>query len=106
MVWPKRFGCTRGYRAFRDGMRRYYRDHYTLPPAAKNLGTTHITNGCYRLRPVGWNIDEAAGTLAAYCVDRGVPPRAVLARPEHLRDIQALLGRQGVELAWPRIGPV
>ena len=32
-----------------------------LLPAAKNIGTTHITNGCYRLHPVEWNIGEAAG---------------------------------------------
>ncbi|MET7402537.1 FAD-dependent oxidoreductase, partial [Dactylosporangium sp. NPDC005572] len=25
-----------------------------LLPASKNLGTTHITNGCYRLHPVEW----------------------------------------------------
>ena len=24
-----------------------------LLPACKNLGVTHITNGCYRLHPVG-----------------------------------------------------
>src|SRR5262249_32265461 len=33
---------------------------------AKNLGTTHITNGCYRLHPVEWNTGEAAGALAAF----------------------------------------
>ena len=27
---------------------------------------THITNGCYRLHPVEWNIGEAAGALAAH----------------------------------------
>ena len=37
-----------------------------LLPACKNLGTTHITNGCYRLHPVEWAIGEAAGALAAY----------------------------------------
>src|SRR5262249_5740122 len=26
-----------------------------LLPACKNIGTTHITNGCYRLHPVEWN---------------------------------------------------
>ena len=31
-----------------------------LLPACKNLGTTHITNGCYRLHPVEWAIGEAA----------------------------------------------
>ena len=32
-----------------------------LLPAAKNIGTTHITNGCYRLHPVEWNAGEVAG---------------------------------------------
>ena len=41
-----------------------------LLPACKNLGTTHITNGCYRLHPVEWAIGEAAGALAAFCLDR------------------------------------
>ena len=40
-----------------------------LLPACKNLGTTHITNGCYRLHPVEWAIGEAAGA-------GGVCPRA------------------------------
>jgi len=39
-----------------------------LLPACKNLGVTHITNGCYRLHPVEWNIGEAVGALAAFCV--------------------------------------
>ncbi|MCA9439078.1 MAG: FAD-dependent oxidoreductase, partial [Candidatus Omnitrophica bacterium] len=38
-----------------------------LLAACKNIGTTHITNGCYRLHPVEWNIGEAAGYLAAWC---------------------------------------
>ena len=35
-----------------------------LLPANKNIGTTHITNGCYRLHPVEWSIGEAVGALA------------------------------------------
>ena len=31
-----------------------------LLAAAKNIGTTHITNGCFRLHPVEWNTGEAA----------------------------------------------
>lgn len=73
-----------------------------LLPAAKNIATTHITNGCYRLHPVEWNIGEAAGALAAYCLATGLPPRAIRGKPEHLTDFQRLLaGRLGVELAWP-----
>ena len=43
----------------------------TCSPACKNIGTTHITNGCYRLHPVEWNIGEAAGALAAFALDDG-----------------------------------
>ncbi|MEM6312693.1 MAG: FAD-dependent oxidoreductase, partial [Planctomycetota bacterium] len=35
-----------------------------LIAAAKNIGTTHLTNGCYRLHPIEWNIGEAAGVMA------------------------------------------
>ncbi len=75
-----------------------------LLPACKNLGTTHITNGCYRLHPVEWNIGEAAGLLAAYALSAGVPPRAVRADPDRLSDFQALLVRHGIELEWPAVG--
>jgi hypothetical protein len=70
-----------------------------LLPACKNIGTTHITNGCYRLHPVEWNIGEVAGTLAAFCLERQITPRAV--RQNHLADFQQRLIQQGVELAWP-----
>jgi hypothetical protein len=77
-----------------------------LLPACKNIGTTHITNGCYRLHPVEWNIGEAAGLLAAFCISRGVVPRAVREKPGLLSDFQSLLQAQGVELAWPRMRPL
>jgi hypothetical protein len=74
-----------------------------LLPANKNLGTTHITNGCYRLHPVEWNVGEAAGLLAAFCLDQGVSPRAVRNTPALLSDFQARLVAQGVELSWPDV---
>ncbi|MEU8227348.1 FAD-dependent oxidoreductase [Kribbella sp. NPDC048915] len=74
-----------------------------LLPANKNLGTTHITNGCYRLHPVEWNIGESAGALAAFCLDRGVAPRAVRNTPALLTEFQDRLMAQGVELAWPAV---
>ncbi len=76
-----------------------------LLPACKNLGVTHITNGCYRLHPVEWNIGEAAGTLAAFCVARKRRPREVRQHRELLKDFQDLLARDGVPLAWPKFGP-
>jgi hypothetical protein len=74
-----------------------------LLPAAKNIGTTHITNGCYRLHPVEWNIGEAAGSLAAHCLDRRLTPRQVGAGEERIRTFQTLLEDLGVELHWPAL---
>ncbi len=71
-----------------------------LVAAAKNIGTTHITNGCYRLHPVEWNIGEAAGALAAFALGRGVRLRQVRGDPALLRAFQASLVAEGVPLAW------
>ena len=71
-----------------------------LIAAAKNIGTTHITNGCYRLHPVEWNIGEAAGALAAFCLDQGETP-AVVHRDAELRlAFQRSLVADGVPLDW------
>ena len=77
-----------------------------LLAASKNIGTTHITNGCYRLHPVEWNIGEAAGSLAAYCIETGLRPRQVRKDPWRLSDFQRVLEEGGVELEWPRIRPL
>lgn len=74
-----------------------------LLPAGKNVGTTHITNGAFRLHPVEWAIGEAAGWLAAFCLDRAVDPRAVRGTPSLLEEFQSLLTRRGVELHWPDV---
>lgn len=76
-----------------------------LIAACKNLGVTHITNGCFRLHPVEWNIGESAGTLAAFAVQNKTVPRAVRSDKQVLRQFQRLLTRQGVEIAWPRLDP-
>jgi len=73
-----------------------------LLPACKNLGTSHVTNGCYRLHPVEWNVGEASGALAAYCLEKDLVPRQVRDRGEYLEDFQQLLMNVlGFELAWP-----
>jgi hypothetical protein len=76
-----------------------------LLPACKNLGVTHITNGCYRLHPVEWNIGEAAGALAAFCLARKEPPRQVRKDRKLLADFQGMLRGDGVELEWPKLTP-
>ena len=72
-----------------------------LIAGAKNIGTTHITNGCYRLHPVEWNIGEAAGALAAACVQQGTTPAAVHADRAAVSAFQELLVADGFELDWP-----
>jgi hypothetical protein len=76
-----------------------------LLPACKDLGVTHVTNGCYRLHPVEWNVGEAAGALAAFCLRRKEPPRQVRKEKKLLADFQAALRGEGVELEWPRVTP-
>jgi hypothetical protein len=76
-----------------------------LLAAAKNLGVTHITNGCYRLHPVEWNIGEAAGALAAHAIALGEPPRRIRNTEKLLSAFQSSLTAQGFELAWPRLSP-
>ena len=73
-----------------------------LLPANKNIGTTHITNGCYRLHPVEWNIGEVVGALAALCLDSGLVPRQVRGDETLLREFQDLLVKRfGIDLEWP-----
>ncbi len=71
-----------------------------LLPACKNIGTTHITNGCYRLHPVEWNVGESAGLLVAFCLMRGVEPHQVYETPALLGEYQNLLRAQGIQLEW------
>ncbi|MBI4589113.1 MAG: FAD-dependent oxidoreductase, partial [Candidatus Rokubacteria bacterium] len=71
-----------------------------LLAAAKNIGTTHITNGCYRLHPVEWNIGEAAGSLAAFALETGRSPRAIYGDPTLVRAFQRRLLDEGVPLYW------
>ena len=71
-----------------------------LLPACKNIGTTHMTNGCYRLHPVEWNIGEASGTLAAFCHQRHKVPAQVREDRGTLVAFQTLLEKQGGELRW------
>jgi hypothetical protein len=74
-----------------------------LIAACKNIGTTHLTNGAFRLHPTEWGIGEAAGALAAYCLAGGQTPRAVRNNPKHLRSFQDLLTNAGVELDWTKL---
>lgn len=70
--------------------------------AGKTLGTTHITNGCYRLHPVEWNVGEVAGALASWCMARRSHPQALREDGDGLSDFQSELTRMGIPLTWSR----
>jgi hypothetical protein len=74
-----------------------------LIAAGKDIGTTHITNGCYRLHPVEWNIGEVAGLLAAYCLETGKEPSQIRSGGSELQAFQRLLVGHGIELDWPEV---
>ncbi len=69
-------------------------------PACKNIGTSHLTNGCYRLHPIEWNIGEVAGYLAAYSLDEGCEIAEVREDPVRLKKFREILKENGIPLDW------
>lgn len=72
-----------------------------LLPANKNIGTTHITNGCYRLHPVEWNIGESVGMLVAFAMNKKILPREVREKQALFEEFRNLIHSQGIETRWP-----
>ena len=72
-----------------------------LLPANKNIGTTHITNGCYRLHPVEWSIGESVGLLVAHCLEKKLSPKEVRENRQNLTRFQTFIRSQGIETEWP-----
>lgn len=70
-------------------------------PANKNIGTTHITNGCFRLHPVEWSIGEAVGMLVSFALQKEVVPRQVRQNNRMLNEFQNWIRSQGLETHWP-----
>ncbi|KAA0988743.1 FAD-dependent oxidoreductase [Dyadobacter aurulentus] len=73
-----------------------------LLPANKNIGTTHITNGCYRLHPVEWSIGESVGLLVRYALDKNVSPKSVREKKDLLAGFQDFVRKNGIETEWPK----
>jgi hypothetical protein len=72
-----------------------------LIPASKNIGTTHLTNGCYRLHPVEWNIGEVAGVLASESIAKSTNPEHFHKDKKYLNEFQDTLVKRGIEIRWP-----
>lgn len=73
-----------------------------LIAGGKNIGTTHITNGCYRTHPAEWSAGEAAGSLAAFALEKGESPRGIR-NGALLKEFQQALEKEGVDLRWPKV---
>jgi hypothetical protein len=71
-----------------------------LLPACKNIGTTHLTNGAYRLHPIEWATGEAAGSLAAFCLEHGTTPKQVWESKKLTKQLQKNLMARGAPLEW------
>ncbi|MBA3991980.1 MAG: hypothetical protein C0469_00540 [Cyanobacteria bacterium DS2.3.42] len=76
------------------------KDAANLLPACKNIGTTHVTNGSYRLHPIEWSIGEAQGTLAVLSLKNKVEPRNFSEAKELVQKLQEQLIDRGVPLFW------
>jgi hypothetical protein len=72
-----------------------------LLPANKNIGTTHITNGCYRLHPVEWSIGEAVGMMVPFALSKKVRPKTVREDSNLLNEFQSFIRSQGIATEWP-----
>lgn len=72
-----------------------------LLPANKNIGTTHITNGCYRLHPVEWGIGEAVGSVISFAFQQNTTPHEIRANKNQLKYFQDFIKTQGIETEWP-----
>lgn len=75
-----------------------------LIPACKNIGTTQLTNGCFRVHHSEWNIGEVAGALASYAMDHNSELKDIHKDSSQVKDFQQLLEKIGVSLHWPEVG--
>ncbi len=66
--------------------------------AGKGIGVTQIANGAYRLHVPEWAIGEAAGELAAFCLENRIDHPNLSG--QDLFDFQRRLLRQGIPLYW------
>jgi hypothetical protein len=71
-----------------------------LLPACKNIGTTHVTNGAYRLHPIEWAIGEATGTLAAFALKQQSTPKEIWGSKKLTKAFQNLLEQYGAPIRW------
>lgn len=76
------------------------RDADNLLAAGKAIGTTHITNGAYRLHPTEWAAGEAVGKALAWSLAHKTTPAQLDHNANQLRQLQLELVRKGHPVFW------
>lgn len=76
------------------------RDADNLLAAGKAIGTTHITNGAYRLHPTEWAAGEAIGQAMTWSLDHKTTPAKLDRDAGQLRRLQMELVRKGHPVFW------
>lgn len=75
-----------------------------LLAGSKNIATSHITNGAYRVHPVEWAIGAAAGNTATFALQRDIIPADLVigSQPNKLlKALQAQIVTQGNPIRFP-----
>ncbi len=76
------------------------RDVDNLMAVGKAMGTTHITNGAYRLHPTEWAAGEAAGATLAWALEHRLGLAAIDQDPVQMQGLQRSLVTQGHPIFW------
>lgn len=76
------------------------RDADNLLAVGKPIGTTHITNGAYRLHPTEWATGEAAGRTVALSIEHRISPRQLDVSAEMMTRLQVDLLQRGHPIYW------
>jgi len=76
------------------------RDADNLMAVGKAIGTTHITNGAYRLHPTEWASGEAVGKALEWSLDHGTNPTKLDTDTVQLRRLQLELVKNGHPVFW------
>jgi hypothetical protein len=76
------------------------RDADNLMAVGKTIGTTHITNGAYRLHPTEWATGEAAGEALAWSLDHHITPAQLDKTPAQMARMQRALVKMGHPIFW------
>jgi hypothetical protein len=75
-------------------------DCHNLVCANKNIATTHLSNGAYRLHPIEWSIGTGAGMATAIALEHNCRPAQLVHALPLLHEVQSRLIKTGTAIGW------